>query len=159
MASVLPRSEVTLLTEGVLVRLPDHAALQAAESSSSIGSEKGFPALERPPAVAKAEPEQKKPIFQFFRITPEYITTPLLVDGRNCLQPDAHSNGIHFGAWVARPMSEGPESQAALGLEPYFLSEPGNYLELYKGPKCSNGGSLPLPPLPPLPGGRPRAHP
>ena len=30
LASVLPRSEVTLLTEGALAALPDHAALQAA---------------------------------------------------------------------------------------------------------------------------------
>ena len=125
MASVLQRSEGTMLTEGALARLPDHGLLQAAESEPSLHSEKGFVAPERPPAVAKAEPEQRKPIFQFFKTTPEFITTPLVVDGRNCLQPDAHTDGIHFGSWVARPMSECPESRKPLGLEPNFLTFPG----------------------------------
>ena len=141
-----------MLTEGALARLPNHSLQQAADSEPSIHSDKGFEAPERPPAVAAAEPEQQMPIFQFYTTIPEFITMPLLVEGQNCLKPDAYTNGVHFGSWVARLMSSGPESEGPLDLEFFFLTLPGNFEQLYKGPRCAKGGTLPLPLLPPLPG-------
>ena len=49
-ASVAARTEVTLVTEGAASALPDHAGPEVAESLT-IGSEAGWAATERPPAV------------------------------------------------------------------------------------------------------------
>ena len=59
LASLLHRSEVTMLTAGALAKLPEHKLRQASGSEPSPKSEKGFEAAERPPAVARAEPDQK----------------------------------------------------------------------------------------------------
>ena len=46
LASVIARTEVTMLAAGALAAMPDHAGLQASESIG-IGSEKGFVTAER----------------------------------------------------------------------------------------------------------------
>jgi hypothetical protein len=58
LASLCHKSEVTMLTSGALTRLPAHNLRKASDSETSLHSEKGWEAAERPPAIAKSEPGQ-----------------------------------------------------------------------------------------------------
>ena len=97
--------------------------------------------------MTQCQPGQQRPNFKNFAVLPDYITSPLMKDGVDCLTPDAGTQGIHYSAWVAKPMSQGPEAVAPLGLSPYFLSARQNFNELYAGPKCSKDLSR-FPPFP-----------
>ena len=92
-----------MLTAGALAAMPDHAGLQATESS--IGSEKGFVTDERPPAVIQDLPEQPRPNYKYFPVQPDYIHSPLLKDGVDCLHPDPGTEGAHYSEWQAKPMT------------------------------------------------------
>ena len=142
-----------------LAAMPDHAGLQATESIG-IGSEKGFVTAERPPAVTQDLPEQPRPNYKYFPVQPDYIHSPLLKDGVDCLHPDAGTEGAQYSEWQAKPMTH-DWSYPGLGsrfteedLPEYCLSALQNFDKLYKGPRSTSGGVLPLPPFPPLPGVR-----
>ena len=85
-----------MFTAGALAKLPEHNLRQASGSETSLHSEKGWEAAERPPAVAKSEPDQQIPIFQHIKTMPEFITTPFLVEGQHFLRPDAFTGDTHF---------------------------------------------------------------
>ena len=105
MASVSARTEVTLVTEGAAAALPDHAGPEIAESLT-IGSVAGWEATERPPAV-QGLPLQPKGNFNYINVQPDFITSPLMIDGVDCLRPDAGTGSVHHSEWMPKLMSGG----------------------------------------------------
>ena len=128
-------------------------------SETSLRSEKGWEAAERPPAIARSEPDQQIPIFQHMKTMPEFLTAPLAAEGQHFLRTDASTGGAHFESWAAKPMCSGPEAESSATLEHLFLSSEGNFDTLYRGPKNAKGGISPLPPLPERPGVEPSGPP
>ena len=94
MASVAARTEGTLVTEGAAAALPDRAGPEIVESLT-IGSVAGWEATERPPAV-QGLPPQPKGNFNYISLQPDFITSPLIIDGTDCLRPDAGTGGAHY---------------------------------------------------------------
>ena len=95
-ASLCPKSEVTRLTSGALAQLPELSLRKTSGSETSLHSEKGWEATERPPAIARSEPEQQILIFQHMKTMPEFLTAPLAAEGPNFFRPDASTGGAHF---------------------------------------------------------------
>ena len=103
--------------------------------------------------------------FNYIPVQPEFITSPLMINGVDCLWLDAGTRGAHYSEWMPTLMSHNwsytnlSSRFTEENLPNYFLSAPKNFERFYGDNVGSTGGIPPLALSPRFRECRLRAHP
>ena len=141
---LLPTPPGHMLTQEVLRFL---GQVRAFDDFSDVGAptEAGFVVEERLPQGLTEILPRPSVVTQQTDIQPDFIPDTLEENGKSVYKPDLGTDDMPYRSWEFGPT--------------YFFSAPGNFLDLYTGPRSVCGGVAPLSPPPALPGVFPSGSP